>query len=57
MMRYALISEIHGNLPALEAVLADIDAREGVDVVYHLGDLGGTPRGPTRWWLRSGIGG
>ena len=40
-MRYALISDIHGNLPALEAVLADIDAREGVNAVYHLGDLGG----------------
>ena len=26
-MKYALISDVHGNLPALEAVLADIDAR------------------------------
>jgi predicted phosphodiesterase len=40
-MRYALISDIHGNLPALEAVLADIDGREDVDAVYHLGDLVG----------------
>jgi predicted phosphodiesterase len=40
-MKYALISDVHGNLPALEAVLADIDAKEDVDVVYHLGDLGG----------------
>ena len=40
-MKYALISDIHGNLPALEAVLADIDTREDVDSVYHLGDLGG----------------
>lgn len=39
-MRYALISDIHGNLPALEAVLADIDARD-VDAVFHLGDLVG----------------
>src|SRR3954469_20875225 len=39
-MIYALISDIHGNLPALEAVLADIDARR-VDAVYHLGDLVG----------------
>jgi predicted phosphodiesterase len=41
MMKYALISDIHGNLPVLEAVLADIDARGGVEAIYHLGDLGG----------------
>jgi predicted phosphodiesterase len=40
-MKYALISDIHGNLPALEAVLAAIDAREDLDAVYHLGDLVG----------------
>ena len=39
-MKYALISDVHSNLPALEAVLADIDGREA-DVVYHLGDLVG----------------
>jgi predicted phosphodiesterase len=40
-MRYALLSDIHANLPALEAVLADIDGRRDVDAVYHLGDLVG----------------
>ena len=40
-MRYALISDIHANLPALRAVLADIDARKDVDAIYHLGDLTG----------------
>ncbi len=40
-MKYALISDIHGNLPALEAVLADIEAREELAGVYHLGDLVG----------------
>ena len=40
-MRYAIISDIHANLPALRAVLADIDARSGVDAIYHLGDLTG----------------
>src|SRR6476620_6242561 len=40
-MRYALISDIHANLPALDAVLADIDARRDVDAIYHLGDLVG----------------
>jgi predicted phosphodiesterase len=40
-MRYALISDIHANLPALRAVLGEIDARNNVDAIYHLGDLTG----------------
>jgi predicted phosphodiesterase len=40
-MKYALISDIHGNLPALEAVLADIYQRGDAEEIYHLGDLGG----------------
>jgi predicted phosphodiesterase len=36
-MNLAVISDIHGNLPALEAVLADI-ARRGVTEVVNLGD-------------------
>jgi predicted phosphodiesterase len=40
-VRYALISDIHANLPALEAVVADIDARKDVAATYHLGDLVG----------------
>ena len=40
-MKYALISDVHSNLPALEAVLEDIDRRDDVDAVYHLGDLVG----------------
>jgi predicted phosphodiesterase len=40
-VRYALISDIHANLPALDAVLAAIDARGDVDAVLHLGDLVG----------------
>jgi predicted phosphodiesterase len=39
-MRYALISDIHANLPALEAVLADI-AQRRLETVVHLGDLVG----------------
>lgn len=39
-MRYALISDIHSNFPALRAVLADIDKR-APDATYHLGDLTG----------------
>src|SRR5881275_431185 len=39
-VRIALFSEVHGNLPAFEAVLADI-AKEGVDARWCLGDLVG----------------
>lgn len=39
-MRIALLGDVHANLPALEAVVADIDA-EGFDAVWHLGDLVG----------------
>jgi predicted phosphodiesterase len=37
-MRIAAISDIHGNLPALNAVLDDV-ARRGVDVTVNLGDI------------------
>jgi putative phosphoesterase len=37
-MRIAAMSDIHGNLWALEAVLADI-GRRGVDMVVNLGDI------------------
>ena len=40
-MRYARISDIHANLPALEAVLAEIERSGRVDATYHLGDLVG----------------
>lgn len=36
-MRIAIVSDVHGNLPALEAVVKDI-ARRGVDCVVNLGD-------------------
>jgi predicted phosphodiesterase len=37
-MRLALIADIHGNLPALDAVLAEL-AREGIDQAVCLGDI------------------
>lgn len=37
-MKLAVISDIHGNLPALQAVLDDC-GREGVDAVVNLGDI------------------
>lgn len=38
--RIAIFSDIHANLPSLEAVMSDMDAR-GLDVRYCLGDLVG----------------
>jgi predicted phosphodiesterase len=40
-MRYALISDVHANLPALEAVLSDVASRSDIAATYHLGDLVG----------------
>lgn len=44
-MKLAAISDIHGNLPALEAVLADIEG-QGVDQVVNLGDILSGPLQP-----------
>ncbi|HEX5442031.1 MAG TPA: metallophosphoesterase family protein, partial [Ktedonobacterales bacterium] len=46
MRKIAIIADIHGNLPALEAVLAAV-AAEGVERIVCLGDvatLGPQPR-------------
>jgi predicted phosphodiesterase len=40
-MHYALISDIHGNAPALTAVLDHIAHRSTAQAIYHLGDLVG----------------
>jgi diadenosine tetraphosphatase ApaH/serine/threonine PP2A family protein phosphatase len=46
-LRIAVISDIHGNWHALEAVLADIE-REGVDETWCLGDIVGYGPQPNR---------
>lgn len=43
--RFAIISDIHSNLEALEAVLADIDAR-GIKEIVCLGDIVGYGANP-----------
>src|SRR5215212_5175295 len=37
-VRVAVIADVHGNAPALEAVVADIE-RAGVELIVDLGDL------------------
>ena len=62
MARLAVISDVHGNAFALDAVLASIQ-RDGVDQIVYLGDIAeGGPRPfrvtyayrPPRWnWPRA----
>ena len=40
-MRYLLLSDVHANRPALEAVLRDAKTSGELDGIYHLGDLVG----------------
>jgi predicted phosphodiesterase len=44
-MRLAILADIHGNLLALEAVLADLD-RRGADAIVNLGDCVSSPLWP-----------
>ena len=44
-MRLAVIADVHGNLPALETILADI-ARRGADLTINLGDCVSGPLWP-----------
>lgn len=48
MNRVAIFSDIHANLPALEAVLTDMEARGLSDDRYCLGDLVGYATFPNR---------
>jgi predicted phosphodiesterase len=45
-MRIAVVADIHGNLPALEAVLADLEGR-GADLIVDLGDCASGPLWPS----------
>ena len=46
-MRALIVSDIHSNLQALDAVLADADAAGGYDIVWFLGDLVGYASDPS----------
>jgi predicted phosphodiesterase len=39
MTRLAVLSDVHGNLPALETVLSDVEAQGAPDATWVLGDL------------------
>lgn len=55
-MRIAIISDIHGNLVSLEAVLTDI-AREGIEQMVCLGDVAATGPQPSEVLTRlAGLG-
>lgn len=41
VVRYAILADIHSNLAALEAVLADAEANGGADELWCLGDIVG----------------
>jgi len=47
-MRAAILADIHSNLTALEAVLADVERRGRVDEVWCLGDIVGYGPEPHR---------
>ncbi len=53
-MRVALLSDIHGNSIALEAVLADVAAQGGVEAYWILGDLVALGPDPVRVLERLG---
>ncbi len=46
-MRVAIVSDVHGNLTALDAVVSDLQ-RHAPDVVLHGGDLALMGRSPPR---------
>lgn len=54
-MKIAVISDIHGNMEALEAVLADI-TKEGCEKIFALGDYamaGPEPKKTVEWFMNN----
>ncbi len=43
-LRLAVLSDVHGNLEALETVLTDLEQQGGADLTWYLGDLVAGPR-------------
>ena len=51
-MRLAILADIHGNLPALDAVLDDLALRGGADRIVNLGDCVSGPLWPAETMQR-----
>lgn len=51
-MRIAVLADIHGNILALDAVLADLSRRGGADLAVNLGDCVSGPLWPAETILR-----
>lgn len=54
-MRVAVLADIHGNLPALEAVLREVDAA-GADAIVLAGDMTVGPLQPETLDLLASLG-
>ncbi|MBZ9955524.1 metallophosphoesterase family protein [Mesorhizobium sp. BR1-1-15] len=51
-MRIAVLADIHGNVLALDAVLADLERRGGADITVNLGDSVSGPLWPRETFAR-----
>ena len=51
-MRIAVLADIHGNVLALDAVLADLERRGGADLTINLGDCVSGPLWPRETFER-----
>ena len=48
-MKIAVLTDVHGNLPALQVALRAI-RREGADAIFHTGDAIGIGPFPAEAW-------
>ena len=48
-MRALILSDVHANLEALQAVLADVSGQGGFEIIWCLGDLVGYGPDPNAW--------
>ena len=50
-MKFAVITDIHGNFDALQTVLDDIDSRDDIEKIYNLGDNIGLDMRQIKYWI------